>query len=94
MLRVIQRRIARVEQAIPIPMTYDRFVALVHRDMKRTGESLEYVIDALIKDFSNGELDSLRAECEYAMFGSDVAARDAWRREVLGTDAVQRGLSQ
>jgi hypothetical protein len=94
MLRTIYRRIARVEQTIPIPMTRDRFVALVHRDMKRTGENLEPVIAALIKDFGDQELDSLRAECEHVMFGSNVAARDAWRREVLGTDAVQLGFSQ
>ncbi len=42
--------------------------------MKRTGESLESVIGALIKDLGDQELDSLRAECEYAMFGCDTAA--------------------
>ena len=94
MLCSINRRIARIEQTIPIPMTRDRLVALVHRDMKRTGEGLESVIGTLIKDLGDRELDSLRAECEQAMFGSDVAARDAWRREVLGTDAVQLGFSQ
>ena len=94
MLRTINRRIARVEQTIPIPMTRDRLVALVHRDMKRTGESVESVIGVLIRDLGDRELDSLRAECELAMFGSDTAARDTWRREVLGTDAVQLGFSQ
>ena len=94
MLRTVYQRIARVEQTIPIPMTRDRLVALVHRNMERTGESVESVIGALIKDLGDRELDSLRAECEQAMFGSDVAARDAWRRKVLATDAVQLGFSQ
>jgi hypothetical protein len=94
MMRSIGRRLNRVEQAVPIPMTRDRLVALVHRDLKRTGESVDSVIGALIKDLGDRELDSLHAECEHAMFGSNVAARDAWRREVLGTDAVQLGFSQ
>jgi hypothetical protein len=94
MLRAIHRRIARVEQTIPIPMTSGRFVALVHRDMKRTGESLKSVIGALIKDLGDRELDFVHAECEQAMFGSDTAARDAWRREVLATVSVQLGFSE
>ena len=94
MLRTINRRIARIELTIPIPMTRDRFVALVHRDMKRTGESLEAVIGALIKDLDDRELDSLRAECEYAMFGCDTAARDAARQAFLNSDAVQPGFFQ
>jgi hypothetical protein len=93
-LREISRRITRVEQTIPIPMTRDRLVALVHQAMMRTGESVDSVIGALIKDLGDRELDSLRAECEHAMFGSDVAARDAWRREIFGNDAVQLGFFQ
>jgi hypothetical protein len=94
MTRNISRRLDRIELAIPLPITRDRFVALVHRDMKRTGESLESVIGALIKDLGDQELDSLRAECEYAMFGSDVAARDAARQAFLNSDAVQPGFFQ
>jgi hypothetical protein len=62
--------------------------------MERTGEDVESVIGALIKDLSDQELDSLRAACEHATFGSDVGARDAARLEVLRADAVQLGFSQ
>jgi hypothetical protein len=40
-------------------------------------------MDTLLKDLSDGELDSLEAEFEQIVFGSDTAARDAAKRQVL-----------
>ena len=40
-------------------------------------------MDKLLKDLSDDELASLEAEFEQIAFGSDTAARDAAKREVL-----------
>ena len=40
-------------------------------------------MDTLLKRLSDGELASLEAEFEQIVFGSDTAARDAAKREVL-----------
>ena len=83
MLRAINRRIARVEQIMPIPVSRERFLARVRKEMERTGERVESSIATLLRDLSDSELDSLRAEVEQVMFGSDIAARDAAKRKVL-----------
>jgi hypothetical protein len=94
MLRNFSRRLDRIELAIPLPITRERFVARVRQHIQRTGAGLEAAIATLLRDLSDSELDSLRAEVEQVMFGSDVAARDAARLEVLRADAVQLGFSQ
>ncbi len=40
-------------------------------------------MDTLLKDLNDGELASLGAEFEQIAFGSDIAARDAAKREVF-----------
>jgi len=83
MLRNVTRRLDRIELAIPLPITRERFIARVHQQIQRTGAGLEAAIATLLRDLSDSQLDSLRAEFELIMFGSDVAARDAAKRKVL-----------
>ena len=83
MLRSIRRRLARVEESLPLPMTAERFMARTHQLAMRTGRSLGDSMDKLIKNLSDKELESLIPEVEQMAFGSDTAARDAAKREVL-----------
>jgi len=83
MLRSIRRRLARVEEFLPLPMTAERFYARAQRHAKRTRRSVEDAISILAKDLSDDELDSVTAEFELMAFGSDTAARDAAKRETL-----------
>jgi hypothetical protein len=81
--RSISRRLDRIELAIPLPITRERFVARVRQCIQRTGAGLEAAIATLLRDLSDSELASLGAEVEQVMFGSDIAARDAAKRKVL-----------
>lgn len=83
MLSSIRRRLTRVEESLPLPMTADRFYARAQRHAKRTRRSVEDAISILAKDLSDDELDSVTAEFELMAFGSDTAARDAAKHETL-----------
>jgi hypothetical protein len=83
MLSSIKRRLSRVEESLPVPVTAERFYARAQQYAKRTGVSVEDAIGILAKDLSDKELDSITTEFEQVAFGSDTAARDAAKREVF-----------
>jgi hypothetical protein len=86
MLHSIRRRLARVEESLPVPVTAERFYARARLHAKRIGGSVEDAIATLAKDLSDSELDSIAAEFERLAFGSDTAARDAAKREVFAAE--------
>jgi hypothetical protein len=83
MLSSIRRRLSRVEEFLPIPMTAERFYARAQQHARPTGGSVGDAMGTLAKDLSDNELDSIAAEFEQIAFGSNTAARDAAKREVL-----------
>jgi hypothetical protein len=83
MLSSIRRRLSRVEESLPLPMTAERFYVRAQRHAKRAGGSVLDAIATLAKDLSDGELDSVTTEFEQLAFGSDMAARDAAKYEVF-----------
>ena len=83
MLRGVRRRLAHLEESIPIPLTAERFLIRANIRATRTGGGLGSAITTLLGDLSDNELDSLQAEFEQAVFGSDTEARDKARRETL-----------
>jgi hypothetical protein len=83
MLSSIRRRLSRVEEALPVPLTAATFTTRAYRLARRSGMSTSSAMDTLLEDLSDGELASLGAELEQIAFGSDTAARDAAKREVL-----------
>jgi len=83
MLSSIRRRLSRVEESLPLPVTAERFYARAQRLARRTGGRVWDAIATLAKDLSDGELDSITAEFERLAFGSDTAACEAAKREVF-----------
>ena len=83
MTRSVKRRLSHLEDSLPIPVTPERFVARAHRLAKRTRTKVESAMAAIAQDLSDSELDSLTAEFERIVFGSDTAARDAEKSKVL-----------
>ena len=83
MLHSIRRRLSRVEEYFPVPITAERFNARAQQYAKRTGMSVEDVVGILVKDLSDVDLDSLTTAYEQIAYGSDTAARDAAKRETL-----------
>jgi cytochrome c553 len=83
MLRSIRRRLSRVEEFLPIPITAERFYARAQQHARRTGGSVGSAIETLAKNLSDSDLDSISAEFEQIAFGSDTTARDAAKREVF-----------
>ena len=83
MLRSIRRRLSRVEEFLPIPITAERFYARAQQHARRTGGSVGSAIETLAKNLSDSDLDSISAEFEQIAFGSDTTARDAAKLEVL-----------
>jgi hypothetical protein len=61
-------------------MTAERFYAQAQQYSKHKGVSVGDAMMSLLKDVSDGELESLEAEFEQLAFGSDTAARDAAKR--------------
>ena len=82
MLRTIRRRLSQIEEAIPLPVTAERFLDRAERHARRTGSSVDAAVEALVQDLSDRDLASLNAEFEQLAFGSDTAARDAMRSRV------------
>jgi hypothetical protein len=82
-MRGIDRRLSRLEESIPVALTAATFAARAHGLAKRSRLSISSAMDTLLKDLSDGELASLGAEFEQVAFGSDLAARDAAKREVF-----------
>jgi hypothetical protein len=82
-MRGLEKRLARLEESVPLPLTAERFVACASQHARRSGVSTSSAMDTLVKGLSDSELDSLAAEFEQIVFGSDTAARDAAKREVL-----------
>ena len=83
MLNTIKRRLSRVEEFLPLPITVERFYARVQRRARRKGESFGSAMTDVLREVGDSELDFLAAELERIAFGSDTAARDAAKREVL-----------
>jgi hypothetical protein len=83
MLSSIRRRLSRVEESLPIPITAERFYARAQLQAKRTGGTVGDAIGTLAMDLSDGELESITTQFEQLAFGSDTAARDAAKRETL-----------
>jgi hypothetical protein len=82
MQRCIGRRIASLEQSI-LPLTTSVFLERARKQARRRGMSLGSAMDLLIAKASDDELERLTEEFECLAFGSDTAARDAAKREVL-----------
>jgi hypothetical protein len=61
-------------------MTAERFYARAQQYAKHKGVSVGDAMTNLLKEVSDGELESLEAEFEQMAFGSDTAARDAAKR--------------
>jgi cytochrome c553 len=85
MLSSIRRRLGRVEEVLPVPMTAERFYARAQQHARKAGGSIGDAMGTLAKDLSDNELDSIAAEFEQLAFGSNAAARDAAKGEVLAT---------
>ena len=68
---------------MPLPLTAERFMVRVNQRARRSGVSASSAMDTLLKDVSDDELASLEAEFEQMVYGSDTAARDAAKREVV-----------
>lgn len=83
MLRTLSRRLTRVAETVPLPLTLVRFTDRVQQRMRWTGESFDSAVANLLEDLSEAELQLLCEECEHAVFGSDTAARDEAKRRVL-----------
>ena len=72
---------------MPFPVTPERFVMRAQKHARRTRVTIGSAMEAVAQELSDDELHSLTAEFEQIVFGSDTAARDAARREVLGEAA-------
>ena len=83
MLASIKRRLSRVEEFLPVPITAEQFCGRVHRLAMRTDGNVESAMANLAMELNDLERASLTAELERIVFGSDTAARDAFKREVL-----------
>jgi hypothetical protein len=83
MLHRFRRRLSRIEESLPHFVTAERFVGRAHRLGRHTGENLGSAMAAVARDLTDGELDSLTAEFERIVFGSDTAARDKAKRKLL-----------
>ena len=71
MMNNIRRRLSRVEESIPVPITAERFYARACQHATRTGGSVESAIGVLARDLSDSDLDSIAADFERA-FGDAV----------------------
>jgi hypothetical protein len=83
MINNIRRRLSRVEESIPVPITAERFYSLACQHAKRTGGSVESAVAVLAKNLSDSDLDSVASEFERIAFGDDIAARDAAKQQFL-----------
>ncbi len=81
MLRGIEKRLSHLEASIPLPINAERFIARARRRARRTGKNVEASMAAVAQELSDAELESVAAEFEHIVFGSDTAARDAAKRE-------------
>lgn len=81
MFRNVKRRLDYLEESLPL--NAERFITRACRLARRSGVSTSSAMDTLLKDLSDSEFHSLGAELEQIVFGSDTAARDAAKREVL-----------
>jgi hypothetical protein len=84
MMNNIRRRLSRVEESIPVPLTAERFYARACQHAKRTDGNIESAVALLAKDLSDNDLHSIASEFERIAFGDDTAARDASKRQFLG----------
>jgi hypothetical protein len=79
MLSSAKRRISILERSIQLPMTAERFAALVEERMRLTGMSIGEASQSLIAALSPENLGRLEKELLQRMqraFGDDVEARD------------------
>src|ERR1700689_3361918 len=83
MLRSFGRRLSRLEESIPLPLTAERFLARAYQQARRAGSSYDSAVQVLARDLSDDELGSVTAEFEHMLYGSDTAARDAARQATL-----------
>ena len=83
MRSAVSRRISNLEALLPVPLTAKGFTSRAHRVATNLGVSVAAARDKLLADLSDGELAALGAEFERVAFGSDIAARDAAKREVF-----------
>lgn len=82
-MRCLRRRLARVEESIPLPLTAERFIERAQRHARRCRGTLESSLDVIARELTDAELESVLAECEEILYGSDLAARDAARSRAL-----------
>ncbi len=83
MLSAIRKRLAGVEECLPVPVTAERFYARAQQHASRFGGNVASAFAMLVKEPTDGQLESLAAEFEWLASGSDTAARDAAKREVF-----------
>jgi hypothetical protein len=91
MLSSAKRRISILERSIQLPMTAERFAALVEERMRLTGmsvgEASQSLIDALSPE-NLGRLEKELLELMQRAFGDDVEAMDEAMRNASMTAAV------
>jgi hypothetical protein len=80
MLSSANRRISILERSIQLPMTAERFAALVEDHMRLTGVNFEEAMDTVMRPFSIEKLDSLIDQLLDIAFGANSSAKDEWRR--------------
>jgi len=74
-MRSLKRRLAQIEELMPLPINAERFITRAHRLARRTGKNIQSAVAAVVQELSDAELESLTAEIEQTLFGSDTAAR-------------------
>jgi DNA modification methylase len=74
-MRGLERRLSRLEESIPLPLTAERFVARAQRHARRTGASYDAAVETLARDLTDNELASVATEFDQMLYGSDTAAR-------------------
>jgi hypothetical protein len=82
MLSSTKRRISLLERSIQLPMTAERFAALVEERMRFTGMSVEEASKSVIGSLSLENLDRIEKELSQRVFDNDLQASDErWNDE-------------
>jgi hypothetical protein len=76
--RILHRRISYLEQSLPGALTAVRFITIARRQACRYRGTFESSVAKLVTDLTDDELNSLTAQFETLVFGSDRGHRDAF----------------